>query len=81
MILHTTKSTLKKNISFQFTMAIPNKECSEIAPYVRALCCCSGDSNGGLKKRRTAIIYWPIAIPSAIGSCTSYKHHVHTQEM
>lgn len=45
--IHTGESTLKKNVSLQFTKTSPEgKECSEMTPHVRALCCCCSDSLG-----------------------------------
>lgn len=62
--LHTTRSTLKKNISFQFTFLVFCDKCSPIAAQVRALCCWT-DMEWFSEKSRTAVIYSPVSNPSS----------------
>ena len=65
LCLHTTRSTLKKNISFQFTFLVFCDECSPVAAQVRALCCWTTDMEWFSEKSRTAVIYSPLPNPSS----------------
>ena len=65
LCLHTTHSTLKKNISFQFTFLVFCDECSPVAAQVRALCCWTTDMEWFSEKSRTAVIYSPVSNPSS----------------